>query len=66
MGRPDAVVAVGVLLDELEVLLGADHRTRVSRERNDRERTEDGVDSSPLQTELAQVRSRQQRTVRLE
>jgi hypothetical protein len=55
-----------VLLDELEVLLGADHRTRVSRERNDRERTEDGVDSSPLQTELAQVRSRQQRTVRLE
>ena len=66
MDWADAVVAIGVLLDELGVLLGADHRSRVSRERNDREGTEDGVDGSSLETELAQVRSRQERAVRLE
>src|SRR3954464_5029515 len=66
MDWADAVVAVGVLLDELGVLLGADHRSRVSRERNDREGTEDGVDGSSLETELAQVRSCQERAVRLE
>src|SRR4051794_16746847 len=66
MSRPYAIVAIGELLDELEILLGPDHRSRVSRERNDRERTEDGVNGSPLETELAQVRSCQERAMLLE
>src|SRR5215218_3694920 len=60
MDWADAVVAVGVLLDQLGVLLGADHRSRVSRERNDREGTEDGVDgcrSRPSSRRSDRVRS---------
>ena len=32
------------MLDELEVLLRADHRSRVAGQRDDRERSEDGVE----------------------
>ena len=60
MGRPDAVVAVGVLLDERQVFVCADHRPRVAGQRDDGQRAEDGVDGAPLEAELAEVASRQQ------
>ncbi len=66
MRGADAVVAVGVLLDELEVLLGADHRTRVAGQRDDRKGAEDGVDGAAFEPELAQVGSREQRVRGLE
>jgi hypothetical protein len=44
-----------VLLDELEVLLCADERARVTGESDDGKGSEDGVDGSPLEAELAQV-----------
>ncbi len=57
MRGPHAVVAVGVLLDELEVVLGADQRPRVAGQSDDRQPAEDGVDRAPLEPELAQVRA---------
>jgi hypothetical protein len=65
-GRAHAVVAIGVLRDELEVGVGANHRSRVSRQRHDRERAKDGVDGAALETEVAEVSARQQSAVRLE
>jgi hypothetical protein len=64
MCRPDAVVAVGVLLDERQVLGGSDHRTRVARQRHDRKGAEHSVDRAPLEAELAEVAPRQQCTLR--
>jgi hypothetical protein len=61
MRRPYAIVAVCVLIHELEVLLRADHRPRVAGQCNDWKRAEDGIDGTPLEAELAQVRPRQQR-----
>jgi hypothetical protein len=61
MRRPNAVVAIGVLLDKLAVLLGADHRPGVAGQRNDRKHAKDGIDGTPLKAKLLQVRSRQQR-----
>jgi hypothetical protein len=61
MRRANAIVAVGVLLDERVILLRTDHRARIARQGNDREHAKDGVDSAPLEAELSQVRSRQQR-----
>lgn len=55
-----------MLLDELEVLVGADHRPRVAGKRHDREQAEDGVDRAALEPELAQMRTGQERTGRLE
>ena len=53
--RAHPVAAERVVLDELEILLGADQRARVAGERDDGQGPEDGVDSTPLETELAQV-----------
>jgi hypothetical protein len=60
MRRPNAVVAIGVLLDKLAVLLGADHRPGVAGQRNDRKHAKDGIDGAPLEAKLSQVRPRQQ------
>ena len=53
MRRSHALVAVGVPLYELEVVLGANHRTRVSRECHDREHSKNGVDGAALETQVA-------------
>jgi hypothetical protein len=42
-----------VLLNQLEVLLGADHRPRVTGQCHHRQDAEDGVDRAPLEPELA-------------
>jgi hypothetical protein len=55
-----------VLVDELEVVLGADHRTGVAGEGDDRQLAEDGVDRAPLQSQLTYVRAGEQRAGRLE
>jgi hypothetical protein len=51
--RAHPVAAERVVLDELEVLLGVDERARVTGESDDGKGPEDGVDSSPLEAELA-------------
>ena len=61
-----AVIAVSVAVDELKVVLDADHRSRIARERDHRQSAEDGVDSAALEAELAQVRAREQRARRLD
>lgn len=53
--RAHPVAAERVVLDELKVLLGPDQRARVARKRDDRQRPEDGVDSTPLEPEFTQV-----------
>ena len=60
--RAHPVAAERVVLDELEVLLGADQRARVAGKRDDGQGPEDGVDGTPLETELAQVGPVQQRS----
>jgi hypothetical protein len=55
MARAHPVVAVGVLFDQLEVVLGADYRPRVAGKGHDRQTPEDGVDRTALEAELAQV-----------
>src|SRR4029077_8556559 len=64
--RSDAVVAVGVLLDELDVLVGTDHWPRITGERDDRERTEHGVDRPTFEPERAEVGAGQERSLRIE
>jgi hypothetical protein len=44
------------LSDEPQVLLRANHRTRVARQHNYGEDPEDGVDGASFEPELAQVR----------
>jgi hypothetical protein len=66
MRRTDAVVAVGVLLEEREVLVGSDHWPRIAGQGDYREGSEDGVDCTPFQPESAQVRAGEKRTRGLE
>jgi len=56
-----AVVAIGVLFDQVEVVLDTDHWTRVAGQLDDGQRTEDGVDRPPFKTQLTQMSSREQR-----
>lgn len=65
MSRPNTIVTVGVLLDQGEVLLGADHRARVAGERYDRKDAEHGVDGAPFEPEVAEVGSGEQGAVSL-
>jgi hypothetical protein len=58
--RPHPVAAERVVLDELEVLLGAYQRAGVAGKSDDGKGSEDGVDGSPLEAELAQVGSVQE------
>jgi hypothetical protein len=58
MAGANAIVAVGVPLDERKVLVGADHRPRVAGQSHDGQGTEDGVDRAPLEPESAQVGAR--------
>jgi hypothetical protein len=51
--RAHAVTAERVVLDELEVLLGPDQRSRVAGKSDHGKRAEDGVDGSSLEAELA-------------
>lgn len=60
--RAHPVTAECVVLDEFEVLLGADQRSRIARKRDDGEGSEDGVDGAPLETELTQVGAVQERS----
>ena len=53
--RAHPVAAERVVLDELEILLGPDQRTRVARKRDDGQGPEDGVDSTTLEPELTEV-----------
>jgi hypothetical protein len=55
-----------VLLDEFEVLLDADHRSRVAWQSDDGERAEDSVDRASFESEPAQVGAGEQRAGRLE
>ena len=64
--RAHPVVAERVVLDELQVLLGADQRARVAGKCDDRQRAEHGVDGAALETELAQVGPVQERSGRPE
>jgi hypothetical protein len=66
MARPHTIIAVGAALNKLEELLGADHRTRVTRKEDDRERAEHCVDRAALEAELAQVGTGEECTWRLE
>jgi hypothetical protein len=61
MAGTDSVVAIGVLPDQLEVILDTDHRPRVAGKGNDGDGAEDGIHGSALEPELAKVRPRQQR-----
>lgn len=58
--RPDPVVAVEASLEQRDVVLGTDHRSRVSRQRDDRQRAKDSIDCTTLEAELAQIGPRQQ------
>src|SRR5437879_2065291 len=58
--RAHPVAAERVVLDELEVLLGADEGAGVAGESDDGQCPEDGVDGSALEAELAQVGSVQE------
>jgi hypothetical protein len=60
--RAHPVFAEGVVLDELEVLLGADQRARVAGKCDDGQGPEDGVDGTPLEPELTQVGAVQERS----
>ncbi|HET8751897.1 MAG TPA: hypothetical protein VFM43_05170 [Gaiellaceae bacterium] len=62
MGRTYSVVAICVVLEELEVLLCADQWARVTRQGDDGKSSEDGVDGAPLEAELAQVGPVQERS----
>ena len=62
--RADPIAAERVVLDELEVLLCPDQRTGVARKGDDRKSPEDGIDRTPLETELTQVRTIQERSRR--
>jgi hypothetical protein len=64
MGGPDAIVAVGVLLDEGEILLSANHRTRVAGKSHDGKDAEHSVDSATLEAEVAEVAAGEQRSGR--
>ena len=66
MSRADTVVAVRVLLDQGEVLLGADHRPRVAGQGHHRKDAEDGVDGAALEPEIAQVSASEERAMGLE
>ena len=66
MDRSNALVAVGVLLDQGEVLLGADHRAGVAGERHNGKDAEDSVDGAALESEVAEVGAREERAVGLE
>ncbi len=57
--RANAIVAVGVRLDQAEVVLDADHRPRVAGQRDDRQRSEDCINRAPLKPEIAEMRARQ-------
>src|SRR5215207_5707948 len=52
---------VGLLFEEGHIVTDPDQRPRVAVQRDDRERTEDAVDGTPLEAELAQVRTGEQR-----
>jgi len=52
MRRPNAIIAMGVPLDERAVLLRTDHRPRIARQGHDREHAKDSVDCAPLEPEL--------------
>jgi hypothetical protein len=57
--RANAIVSVRELLDQRLVVIRSDQGARVTRDRDDGECPEDGVDGSPLESELAEVRSRE-------
>ena len=63
MDRSNALVAVGVLLDQCEVLLGSDHRAGVAGECHDRKDAENGIDGAALEPEVAQVGAGEERAV---
>jgi hypothetical protein len=54
---PHPIVAIGVLVKPGAVVLGADQRAGVARQADNGEGSEDGVDSTALEAELAQVRA---------
>ena len=54
--RAHPVAAKCVVLDELEVLLRADQRSRIAGKCDDGKGSEDSVDRAPLESELAKVR----------
>lgn len=59
-GGTDAIAAVCVLRDQLDVVVSADHRPRVARKRNDRKRPEHSVDGAALEAERTQMRTREE------
>jgi hypothetical protein len=65
-GRADSIIVIGESLDELDVLVGANQRARVAGERDDRERSEHRVYGPALESQLAQVRAREERSRRVE
>lgn len=60
--RAHPVAAERVVLDELEILVGADQRAGVAGKRDDGQGPEDGIDGTPLEPELTQVGPVQERS----
>ena len=60
--RSHPVTVEGVLLEQPAIVLGSHERAGVAGKRDDRQRTEDGVDGAALEAELAQVRAAEQST----
>jgi hypothetical protein len=57
--RPHSITAVCARLDELAVVRDADQWTRVTGKEDDGAGAEDGIDGAPLETELREIRARQ-------
>jgi hypothetical protein len=66
MTWPNSIVTVGVLLDQGQVLLGADHRAGVARKSHDRKDAEDGVDCAAFETKVSEVCAIEKGAARLE
>jgi len=52
-------VVVRRALDEIEIVRDTDERARITRKYDNRERTKHSVDSPTLETELAEIRARE-------
>ena len=55
MRRSHPIAAVGVLLDQSEVFLGSDHRTRVAGQRHDGKGAKDGIDGAQIMSSLTRI-----------
>jgi hypothetical protein len=55
MAGSHSIITVGAVVDKLEELLGADHRSGIPGQSDHGQRAEDGVDRTSLETQPAQM-----------